>query len=117
MPIDCYRFLPKYWYQNYSTDYIYDTILNDLLDSNPIITDLDDYTITFNNTTNIWIHNFPYAYGSLRDKNYMRISTLPSVATRLRLKKIVDNELKKLKIEAYNKIMIPNEKPKLIDYA
>lgn len=115
MPIDCYRFLPQYWNQNYKTDFTYDAILNELLDSNPIITNLDAYTITFNNTATFWITNFPYAYGYLYvDAHYKYKTVLPAVATRLRLRQIVYNERVRQKKIKYEKAMLPNENTQLL---
>ena len=97
MPYDFYKWLPQYWYQNYPTDWIYDRVLNELLDKKPIITDMSEFTVTFNNITVIWIGNFPHAYGDLYySSNVGEHGGLPSVSTRLRLQKICN--VKKLEM-------------------
>ena len=97
MSYDFYKLLPKYWYQNNPTDWEYDRVLNELLDTKPTITELTEYTITFNNAIKIWIGNFPNAYGGLYINNSEAlIGNLPSVSTRLRLQKICN--VKKLEM-------------------
>ena len=90
MPFDCYRLLPQYWFQVYYTDMCFDKLLNDLLDSNPHIRYESNF-IVINSNTYVMCSNFPYAYGYLfkfdiKNKKLDRLSGLPSVSTRLRLK-------------------------------
>ena len=97
MSYDFYKLLPKYWYQNNPTDWEYDRVLNELLDTKPTITELTEYTITFNNAIKIWIGNFPNAYGDLYySSNVGEHGGLPSVSTILRLQKICN--VKKLEM-------------------
>ena len=98
MPCDCYRFLPMYWCQARNTDWAWDQILNELLDSNPTFS-LFGYTLIINNTP-VWVENYPYSYGYIYTADWYNFNNgIPSVATRKRLRKIV----KKLRFNSLRK--------------
>lgn len=79
--IDWYRLLPHYWIQNYPTCEFWDCKLNKLLDENELVVD-GLYRGTLGGV-DVWLGNFPYAYGTTYPNG-----TLPTVKTRLRLRKI-----------------------------
>lgn len=76
---DWQRLLPRYWYQNNPTDWIWDAVLNRALDH--FEPRLGCFTCKIG-PLNVWIGNWPYAYGY----NHGRSEGLPSVATRKRLR-------------------------------
>jgi hypothetical protein len=89
MRIDWERvFKPLYWSQLYPTCWEWDALLNEILDKAEKI---ENRTYTANiDGVEIWTSNWAYAYGS----PYVRMNktdVLPSVKTRKRLKKVVEN--------------------------
>jgi len=46
MMIDWHRLLPIYWLQNYPTSKKWDTVLNILMDTQPLVV-VDEYTVMF----------------------------------------------------------------------
>jgi hypothetical protein len=88
LKIDWYRFIPKYWFQNYKVSWKWDSTLNDILDN------AEEVVFSYHTTTidgvEIWTENWPYAYG--HPYNRGPVNFLPSVKTRLRLKKFVEDK-------------------------
>lgn len=87
MKIDWRRFIPGYIDQSYPTDWEWDEVLNALMDKYPIQIE-SEYTVLFGKTE-VWIKNYPYAFGTLRGTNK---SYLPSVKTRIRLHKLIQKQ-------------------------
>ena len=77
---------PEFWVQIYRTDYKYDEILNDLLDSHEIEIITSNF-IKLNGIV-IWVSNYPYAYGTPYGADEM----LPRPRTRVRLKEMVTSK-------------------------
>lgn len=91
--IDWWRLSPKFWFQNEPTCKEWDAILNEQIDKYEVEV-LDKYTAKIGNLE-VWISNYPYAFGSCNRPKYDK---LPKVSTRRRLLKIV-NENKKSELE------------------
>lgn len=85
--MDFYRFLPSYWFQNTKTDLEWDGLLNKALDKYPVVT---GYLTVNVGPLEVWVGNWPYAYGSLRKP--VQREGLPAVATRKRLRALVKKE-------------------------
>jgi hypothetical protein len=83
--IDWYRLLPSYWIQSYPTSKEWDTALNKLMDTYPLVV-VDEYTVMFGGTE-LWVGNYPYSYGNWYSKRNLP-KVLPSVKTRKRLRKL-----------------------------
>ena len=77
---------PSAWLQLHPTSMEWDKRLNYLLDNHDI--KLGYLTIDIGGVE-IWASNYPYAYGSAHDGSSFR-NVLPTVKTRKRLKKLVD---------------------------
>lgn len=82
--IDWMRLRPMHWLQNSPTDWEWDAILNDLLDKHDPIRGYMTVTI---GKVEVWVSNWPYAYGSPYGSGLLDV--LPSVATRKRLRSMV----------------------------
>lgn len=80
-----YLFRPSFWLQNTETDLVWDKKLNELLD-NEKIQDISYATVTIGKLE-VWIGNYPYAYGSLYNRN--DLTGLPKRSTRERLRQEV----------------------------
>lgn len=80
-----YRLIrPNFWIQNYRTDYLYDDLLNKMLDKYDIEI-VDTFTVKIEGIE-IWVSNYPYAYGS----NYGQSDkVLPRPRTRVRIQHMV----------------------------
>lgn len=78
--IDWYRLLPQYWSQSAPTCKVWDAKLNKLLDEHELIIGNGGGKL---GGVAVWLENYPYAYGA----NYPKWE-LPTVKTRLRLRKI-----------------------------
>lgn len=88
MKIDWYRLLPRYWFQNYDTNWEWDQVLNEVLDSEPEVK--VNYCTTKLGSIEVWTENYPYAYGRLY-KNMDAFNFLPSVKTRKRLRRYIES--------------------------
>lgn len=98
MKFEWKRLLPKYWFQQGPTDWDWDTILNEILDT-------ADKVKVGNHTANIdgvdiWTSNWPYAYGNC----YSYSSGLPSIKTRHRLRKLIEATRKRQFRETIEKL-------------
>ena len=80
--MDLQRLLPPYWVQNYPTNLEWDRTLNDLLDTNPVVK--FSYMTVSIGAYEIWVSNWPYAYGHIYGPS--RVDVLPKVGTRKRLR-------------------------------
>lgn len=87
MKIDWYRILPQYWFQHLSTDWTWDELLNDILDKVENI-QVETYTTKLDGIE-VWTSNWPYAYGTWYNQR-AEASRMPSVNTRKRLKRVVE---------------------------
>jgi len=92
MRIDWRRLIPGFWVQTCPTSLEWDAMLNDLMDRHDP-TEREKYTIKFG-SINIWIENWPYAYGrpynGFRQGGNPTVDVVPTVKTRLRLRAFVD---------------------------
>lgn len=80
--------LPSFWIQNYKTNWHWDCVLLNKINSPETIYGIPDkYTVVINGKL-IWISNYPYAYGSAHHVS----DDLPSPITRILLKRKI-NEL------------------------
>lgn len=84
--IDWRRLLPRYWLQNEPTDRYWDAAINLALDSTLPIVGRLTFTV---GKTEVWIGNWPYAYGS----QCRASSGLPTVKTRLRIRAAVGSAM------------------------
>jgi hypothetical protein len=84
--IDWYRLYPDYWFQNYPTSKEWDTVLNTLMDTHPLVV-VDMYTVKFGDTE-VWIQNYPHAFACRYTRTNVAPVVLPSVKTRKRLRKL-----------------------------
>jgi hypothetical protein len=81
---------PVFWIQNEPTCWRYDHHLRQALnDPDCNIEIIDSYTAKINGVQ-VWINNYPYAFGNLWPSNYKEV--LPSPLTRLKLKRILDKK-------------------------
>lgn len=80
--IDWYRLLPQYWVQSDPTCKLWDAKLNKLLDEHELL--IDGCRGKLGNME-VWLENYPYGYGSFHPPSG---TNLPTVKTRLRLRKI-----------------------------
>lgn len=78
-------FSPGAWIQNYDTDLIWDAALNKALDEKGI-TKMGHMTCWIGNQQ-IWVSNWPYAYGHPYGSRERHV--LPKYSTRLRLREAV----------------------------
>lgn len=90
MKIDWYRLIPKYWLQNYPTSWEWDALLNDILDTAEVV--IPGYHTTTIDGVEIWTENWPYAYGAPYITRLGMSHFLPSVKTRIRLKKFLESK-------------------------
>lgn len=86
---------PAYWFSNHKTCYRYDRLLRNEL-KNPIFTDIGLYTCKLNGKE-VWISNYPYAFGS--PGSGLKNTILPRRSTRIILKyeldkAVIENGLK-----------------------
>lgn len=95
--MDFYRLLPIYWTQNTKTSDVWDKHLNHLLDTVGV-TSVGYFTCKIGDVE-VWIENWPYAYGSL----YGGGSGLPKVKTRKRLREAVENFIYEKLMGSHNK--------------
>ncbi len=87
------RLLRCFWLYDKEPNEEWDTLLNLLMDKAKV-TDIGDYTITFDNKFTVWIANHPFASGS----SYNSYSTERfhcTKATKIRLEDFVNDYLKK----------------------
>lgn len=85
--MDFNRLLPVYWLQNASTDLRVDAIINAMLDKYGIEKVTHNVYAKVGPIT-IWVSNWPYAYGTI--ENPRKVKGLPTVKTRKRIKRLVD---------------------------
>lgn len=71
---------PRFWLQNYPTDWEWDATLNRLLDTHD---PKPGYMTVSLGGVDVWVSNWPYSYGYPYTP---RMDGLPSVATRKRLR-------------------------------
>jgi hypothetical protein len=86
MRFDYHRLLPPYWLQNYPTNWEWDAILNNAMDTGKIRV-LSPWTADVGGFE-VWVANWPYSFGKMdgwKGDNY----GLPSVATRKRLRSML----------------------------
>lgn len=82
--IDWLRLLPGFWLQNEPTDWEWDATLNRLLDKHE---PKEGYLTASIGGVEVWTGNYPYSYGSCHDP---KLRFLPSVATRKRLRAVLE---------------------------
>lgn len=90
------------WLSSAEHDEAWDELLNLLIDKGTI-TEVDEYTITFDNTFTVWTSNHPYASGNLfmyKDE-YTDQSLHCSKATRIRLEDFYYKYLEDTKSQSY----------------
>lgn len=95
---------PGWWVQIHPTCYLWDKVLNILLDRTPEVTELGPHTVKLDGHE-IWISNYPFGYGNLY---FDTPSVVPRPKTRKRLKDYVQPA-----IDEYNKTK--HSKPKYQD--
>lgn len=89
MRFDLARLLtPRAWVQNYPTSWVYDDLVNTLLDEHGI-TRVNHYEAKIG-PLSIWTGNYPYAYASPYRSGP---SVLPSLKTRRRIHDLLIKEL------------------------
>ena len=76
---------PKFWRQNYPTCDLLSAAIEREIDSKSPVSIIDCYTAKLANME-LWIGNYPYAYGYLRNPE---IKDLPSARVRAKLKKYI----------------------------
>lgn len=76
---------PKFWHQNYPTCDLLSEAIERAIDSKSPVTVVDSYTAKLANME-LWIENYPYAYGYLRNPE---IKELPSARVRAKLNKYI----------------------------
>ena len=86
--IDWYRLLPRYWVQTERTNLDWDRALNKALDA-ALPTIDDKFTVTLADGRQVWVENWPYAYGTEWGHPTKRRG-LPTVKTRKRLRDAVE---------------------------
>ena len=84
--IDWQRLIPRYWLQNTHTDWTWDALLNQLMDEHEPV---EEYAVAIFGGVEVWVRNYPYAYGSPYNVAGLGGDPLPSVATRKRLRAIL----------------------------
>jgi hypothetical protein len=90
LKIDWYRFIPKYWFQNHKVNWKWDADLNNILDTaEEVVLGLHTTTI---DGVQIWTGNWPYCYGNPYTPRGGAADFLPSVKTRIRLEKFVEDK-------------------------
>lgn len=75
----------------YETDLRYDEILNAALDKHGVTLRNNSETIYVGEGMEIWVANYPYAYGYLFSPKLVK--TLPTLKTRKRIKKMVEEKV------------------------
>ena len=91
MKFEWRRLLPQYWYQQSETDWEWDRVLNNLLDNHTYVK-LGHFVLELDKAE-VWIENYPYSFGSLY--SFRAITGVPSVKTRIRLKKFIEGIVQK----------------------
>lgn len=86
--MDWRRLLPWYWIQNDPTCMVWDARLNALLDGGSKIEIISDYRCMIDGVQ-IWTANYPYAYGSPARLAGNTYNMLPTVKTRIKLRRAV----------------------------
>lgn len=81
--VDWLRFLPQYWFQNNRTDRVWDAALNKAIDAFGV-KKVDSYTCMVG-PFEVWISNWPYAYGNQYGVNDL----LPMAKTRRKLRNAI----------------------------
>lgn len=88
-----------FWIQNTTwSNRRWDKELNSILDKDPKITDYDGYCCKLGNYQ-IWIENYPFAYGDRYDDRCGKKKAYPLPLTRRRLKKYIEKGLQEEKVE------------------
>ena len=88
MAFEFRRLLPSYWYQNAPTNLKWDATLNEALDRG---VDSIGYCVAKVGGIDVWIENWPYAYGSHYRAFDSLDRPLPTIKTRLRLRAAIDD--------------------------
>lgn len=88
MAFEFRRLLPNYWYQNAPTNMKWDATLNAALDRG---VDSIGYCVANVGGIDVWIENWPYAYGSYYRGFGSLDRPLPTIKTRLRLKAAIED--------------------------
>ncbi|UIS25295.1 hypothetical protein [Erythrobacter phage vB_EliS-L02] len=83
---DFWRLWPAYWLQNCPTDWEWDATLNSYLDRHEPKLDSTGHTTRIG-PVEVWVRNWPYAFGSPYSPVHHNV--LPSVSTRKRLRRVV----------------------------
>ena len=91
MKFDWQRLFCGPWIQNAPTNWEWDDLLNKSMDKYPVER-VSPHNAKIGNLT-VWVGNWPYAYGSCDGP--IRLESLPSVATRKRLRAALDFDLSK----------------------
>lgn len=76
-------FRPKFWYQSYDTCYIYDKNINLAIEKYGI-KQVDRYTVLIGDVE-IWIRNYPYAFGNVYSDARGDLRLLPAPTTRKKI--------------------------------
>ena len=84
---------PRCWLRNYGTSAALSAFINESLDNNHSIDFLLDRIIKLNGKE-LWIGNYPYAFGSLYERREL-IKFLPDRTTVFRLHDALEKELLK----------------------
>ena len=85
--------LPLHWIRNHSTDEEWDALILSFLE-NPVFSEPEykglGYVLKLNGVE-IWVENYPYAFGSPADTSGTSYAKLPSRRTVIKLKEALDN--------------------------
>lgn len=73
---------PVWWMRNHLTNRDWDRALRRAINGNPVVSNMNEYTVLINGVE-VWISNYPYAYGSPR-----HTKALPSRRTALLLRQM-----------------------------
>lgn len=82
--VDWLRLLPRYWFQNNRTDRVWDAALDKAIDAFGV-KKVDSHTCMVG-PFEVWIANWPYAYGNQYGVN----DYLPMAKTRRKLRRAVE---------------------------
>lgn len=86
---------PNWWIRVYPYSKEWDNRLNQVIDNNTKIKNITEYWCQFEDGTNVWISNYPFAYALLP-----KVKVLPKRITALKFKEYI---VKNLNFELLNK--------------